>query len=190
MGLTFGLVISVLIASLGTRHLKIDEDFLKTFPDIEKVFPNTRFEFPDRLESTNPDLVGSSPNETIAGTSSTPGDPDFRSEDSLGGVNEDATFFGNEDAQQSIEEEDPNVTGYVLQAGAFSERRHAEAFRASLLLEGYDAFTTEHPDENALARFRVIVGPYPTRQASNEDVSRLRQRNVSAFLVPLTENSP
>ena len=38
MGLTFGLVISVLIASFGTRHLKIDEDFLKTFPDIEKVF--------------------------------------------------------------------------------------------------------------------------------------------------------
>ncbi|MXW54643.1 MAG: SPOR domain-containing protein [Gammaproteobacteria bacterium] len=58
------------------------------------------------------------------------------------------------------------------------------------MLEGYDAFTTEHPDENALARFRVIVGPYETRQASNEDVARLRQRNVSAFLVPLTENSP
>lgn len=190
MGLTFGLVISVLIATLGTRHFNIDEDFLKTFPDIEKVFPNTRFEFPDRLETTDPDLVGSNRNGNPERTSNTQGEPESGSVDSLGGNNEIAAFPGDESAQRSIEEEDPNVTGYVLQAGAFSERRHAEAFRASLLLEGYDAFTTEHPDETVLARFRVIVGPYPTRQASNEDVSRLRQRNVSAFLVPITENSP
>lgn len=190
MGLTFGLVISVLIATLGNRHLKIDEDFLKTFPDIEKVFPNTRFEFPDRLETTDPDLVGSNRNENSERILNTQGESESSPVDSLGDNSEFATLPGNEGAQQSIEEEDPNVTGYVLQAGAFSERRHAEAFRASLLLEGYDAFTTEHPDENALARFRVIVGPYPTKQASNEDVSRLRQRNVSAFLVPITENSP
>lgn len=189
MGLTFGLVISVLIASLGTRHLKIDEDFLKTFPDIEKVFPNTRFEFPDRLENTNPDRVGFDRNDSVGGNLNTPAESDPNSGESLGSENEVAIFLGNEDNEQDLQE-DPSVTGYVLQAGAFSERRHAEAFRASLLLEGYDAFTTEHPDENALARFRVIVGPYETRQASNEDVARLRQRNVSAFLVPLTENSP
>ena len=189
MGLTFGLVISVLIASLGNRHLKIDEDFLKTFPDIEKVFPNTRFEFPDRLENTNPDRVGSDRNDSVGVNLSTPAESDPISDETLGSENEVATFLGNEGSEQDLEE-DPNVTGYVLQAGAFSERRHAEAFRASLLLEGYDAYTTEHPDENALARFRVIVGPYETRQASNEDVARLRQRNVSAFLVPLTENSP
>ena len=190
MGLTFGLVISVLIASLGTRHLKIDEDFLKTFPDIEKVFPNTRFEFPDRLESTNPDRVGSIRNDANEGSSSAPEEPDPSSDDSLNSNEETVTLLEDLGNEQFSNEEDPNVTGYVLQAGAFSERRHAEAFRASLLLEGYDAFTTEHPDENALARFRVIVGPYQTREASNEDVSRLRQRNVSAFLVPLTENSP
>lgn len=190
MGLTFGLVISVLIASFGTRHLKIDEDFLKTFPDIEKVFPNTRFEFPDRLESTNPDRVGSNRNGSSEGTSTNVGEPDPRPLDSPGSNEEVSILPENLGTEQDFEEEDPNVTGYVLQAGAFSERRHAEAFRASLLLEGYDAFTTEHPDENALARFRVIVGPYETREASNEDVARLRQRNVSAFLVPLTENSP
>lgn len=190
MGLTFGLVISVLIASFGTRHLKIDEDFLKTFPDIEKVFPNTRFEFPDRLENTNPDRVGANRNDSTGGNLDTPGTSDPVSDEPLGSGDEITTLLGDEGNEQDFEEDDPNVTGYVLQAGAFSERRHAEAFRASLLLEGYDAFTTEHPDESVLARFRVIVGPYETRQASNEDVARLRQRNVSAFLVPLTENSP
>lgn len=190
MGLTCGLVISVLIASLGNRHLKIDEDFLKTFPDIEKVFPNTRFEFPDRLESTNPDLVGSNRTEDTEAASNTRSVSESGSESTIGDVAATVEVFEGVEAKQNDEGNDPNVTGYVLQAGAFSERRHAEAFRASLLLEGYNAYTTEHPDENALARYRVIVGPYQTRQESHEDVARLRQRNVSAFLVPLTENSP
>lgn len=189
MGLTFGLVISVLIASLGNRHLKIDEDFLKTFPDIEKVFPNTRFEFPDRLETTNPDLVGSHRTDESESASNAPDDAEFSSENTIGNVDTNASVFEGVESKPNEDREDPSVTGYVLQAGAFSERRHAEAFRASLLLEGYNAYTTEHPDEKALARYRVIVGPYQTRQESNEDVARLRQRNVSAFLVPLTEDS-
>lgn len=82
------------------------------------------------------------------------------------------------------------ITGYVLQAGAFSQRRAADAFRATLLLEGYEAYTKEHPDESEVARFRVIIGPYETKQDSAEDVSRLRQSNIAAFLVPMTEESP
>lgn len=184
MGLTVGLVVSVVIASLGTKHLQIDQDFLKAFPDIEKVFPNTRFEFPDRLETTLPE-------RTVSNQSESPGDLVNQrvSHESIGdNLDDTPTITGDGPAALNETQENASVAGYVLQAGAFSERRHAEAFRASLLLEGYNAYTTEHPDEDALARHRVIIGPYGSRQESNEDIARLRQRNISTFLVPLTEN--
>ncbi len=191
IGLTLGLVISVLIASLGNRSLVVDTEFLKTFPDIDKVFPNTRFEFPDKLESTDPERVGAP--STVAQGSAESGPAAIGEQVS----NEDSPSSGENGTSvigQPMQREETifgtEITGYVLQAGAFSQRRAADAFRATLLLEGYEAYTKEHPDDSEVARFRVIIGPYETRQDSAEDIARLRQSNISAFLVPMTEESP
>ena len=180
----FGLVISILIVSIGSRTWNLDAGFLKTFPDIDAVFPNTRFDFPDRLENTDPDRVGAKPDEEIAGT------PTTTSEEQTDMPSVSTSSDQSTPISSTNQQETENVTGYVLQAGAFGERRHAEAFRASLLLEGYNAYTTEHPDENTVAPFRVIIGPYDSEEESTEDIARLRQRNVSAFLVPMQETSP
>lgn len=184
-------MISVLIASLGNRSLVLDTEFLSTFPDIDKVFPNTRFEFPDKLESTDPERVGAQ--STVA---QTPGESD---PGAIAGQIPDGDSPTNGETVSAVSDETiqreetifgTEITGYVLQAGAFSQRRAADAFRATLLLEGYEAYTKEHPDDTEVARFRVIIGPYETRQDSAEDIARLRQSNISAFLVPMTEESP
>lgn len=184
-------MISVLVASLGNRSLDLDSNFLKTFPDIDKVFPNTRFEFPDKLETTDPQRVGSLPHEQVSDPGSNLTSSAQPAQDGVaqanGGESEDV---GSETLESAADETGPEITGYVLQAGAFSQRRAAEAFRASLLLEGHEAYIKEHQDESEVARYRVIVGPYENKEDSSEDIARLRQRNISAFLVPMTEESP
>lgn len=184
-------MISVLIASLGNRSLVLDTEFLKTFPDIDKVFPNTRFEFPDKLETTDPERVGGPPSFARESGRFDPSASDRQLSDVVSQDGRDhSTTVDDQPMQDSVASDGTEITGYVLQAGAFSQRRAADAFRATLLLEGYEAYTKEHPDESEVARFRVIIGPYETKQDSAEDVSRLRQSNISAFLVPMTEESP
>ncbi|MXZ55072.1 MAG: SPOR domain-containing protein [Gammaproteobacteria bacterium] len=184
-GIVLGAILVSCVYYFGVRNFDPNTEFLKTFPDVDKTFPNTTFEFPERLEETDPERVG---------TFSVPEEPQTES----GELQEEGVATTPIDQAESVDEvpetNEPSentetITGYVLQAGAFTEKKHADSFRASLLLEGYNAYTTEISDENLDVQYRVIVGPYDTVQESQEDSQRLKERNVSTFVVPMREVS-
>ncbi len=178
-----GLGISVLVVSFGGRFLDFSSELFDTHPNIDAAFPDTRFEFPDRLEATDPARVGARPSDQ--NVSNAP-------HGATGTVEPDGEVATTDGGDQlaGTDNEGRVVTGYVLQVGAFSNQRTAEALRAELLIWGYNAYTTEHPDEGTETPFRVIIGPYDSESESQEDIEGLRQRNISAFLVVMTEASP
>lgn len=184
-GIVLGAIMVSCVYYFGVRNFDPDTEFLKTFPDVDNTFPNTTFEFPQRLEETDPERVG-----TFA-------EPEEPQTETVVPQEEDiaTTPTSQEENTAETEETEPTVdsseiiTGYVLQAGAFTEKKHADSFRASLLLEGYNAYTTEISDENLDVQYRVIVGPYETVKESQEDSQRLKERNISTFVVPMREVS-
>ena len=184
-GIVLGAILVSCVYFFGVRNFDPNTEFLKTFPDVEKTFPNTTFEFPQTLEETDPNRVG------------TFSEPDEPQTETVAPQEEDSAITslaqeGNADEASETEvtsDSAETITGYVLQAGAFTEKKHADSFRASLLLEGYNAYTTEISDENLDVQYRVIVGPYETVQESQEDSQRLKERNISTFVVPMKEVS-
>lgn len=184
-GIVLGAILVSCVYYFGVRNFDPNMEFLKTFPDVDKTFPNTTFEFPQTLEETDPNRVGtfSEPDEQLTETAEPQEeDSSTTSLDQEGNADETSETEVTSDHAETI-------TGYVLQAGAFTEKKHADSFRASLLIEGYNAYTTEISDENLDVQYRVIVGPYETVQESQEDSQRLKERNISTFVVPMREVS-
>ena len=185
-GIVLGAILVSCVYYFGISNFDPDNEFLKTFPDIERTFPNITFEFPERLQETDPERVGAKLE---------PDEPNVEIKASSDPVVEAIPVMQEQDADESPEEielpkeSEETVTGYVLQAGAFTEEKHADSFRASLLIEGYNAFTKQTSDANSDVQFRVIVGPYDTVEASQEDSKRLKERNISTFVVPMREGS-
>lgn len=184
-GIVLGAILVSCVYYFGVRTFDPNTEFLKTFPDVEKTFPNTTFEFPERLQETDPDRVGAIPE---------PQEPHVESvapqEDDIATTpTEEVQSTTNAIVKDVTAESEETVTGYVLQAGAFTDKKHADSFRASLLIEGYNAYTTQISDENLDVQYRVIVGPYDSVEASQEDSQRLKERNVSTFVVPMREES-
>ena len=71
---------------------------------------------------------------------------------------------------------------YFLQAGSFRDQRDADELRASLILVDLKASTTEAwIDERVW--YRVVVGPFETKRETQRAITRLRERNISAFLL-------
>lgn len=184
-GIVLGAILVSCVYYFGVRNFDPDTEFLKTFPDVEKTFPNITFEFPERLQETDPARVGAefepeeSQVETVEPTNT---------ESVTESVNQDEVVLDSTEAAQPTESE-VSITGYVLQAGAFADKKHADSFRASLLIDGYNAFTKQVSDVNSVVQFRVIVGPYETVDESQEDSKRLTERNISTFVVPMREVS-
>ena len=184
-GVVLGDIVVSCVYYFGVRNFDPNTEFLKAFPDVENTFPNTTFEFPERLQETDPDRVGAF---------STPEEPQLDTTAPLEGEETTTLTDQEENVEGSAEKEETTqteetITGYVLQAGAFSDKKHADSFRASLLIEGYNAYTKEISDSNLDVQYRVIVGPYDSVEASKEDSQRLKERNVSTFLVPMREVS-
>ncbi len=182
-GIFVGLVLGAATFYVGNQLFTPDSQVTATFPDIDKAFPNVEFEFPERLETTDPNRVGFYRGED------TPSEPKPE-EDVAIEVTAEPVIDENVEEVVADPGVDESITGYVLQTGAFGERKHADSFRASLLLEGYDAYMTEVTDSDTPVPFRVIVGPYSTIEQSEDDSERLAQRNISTFLVPLRETPP
>ena len=183
-GIVLGAILVSCVYYFGVRNFDPNTEFLKTFPDVENTFPNTTFEFPERLQETDPGRVGAIPEAEEPQT------------DTVAPLDDSATAAERQDdtTQETPDIEGPTeseetISGYVLQAGAFTEKKHADSFRASLLIEGYNAFTKQISDENIDVQYRVIVGPYDTVEESQEDSQRLKERNVSTFIVPMREGS-
>ena len=183
-GIVLGAILVSCVYYFGVRNFDPNTEFLKTFPGVEKTFPNTTFEFPERLQETDPGRVGaiSEPEEPQSETTAPLDDI------ATAPVEQEETTQETLDIEGPTENEE-TITGYVLQAGAFADKKHADSFRASLLIEGYNAYTKQVSDENLNVQFRVIVGPYDTVESSQEDSQRLKDRNVSTFLVPMREVS-
>ena len=65
--------------------------------------------------------------------------------------------------------------GFAIQVGAFAERKAAEELVSSLRGDRLRAYVVEGaPSESA--RFRVRVGPYPTREQAGDEAARIKAK--------------
>ena len=72
---------------------------------------------------------------------------------------------------------------YLLQAGSFKQHGEAESLRAALLLDGFDAHTTEVALGHDGTWYRVLVGPFATKVETQRAMTRLREQSISAILL-------
>lgn len=76
----------------------------------------------------------------------------------------------------------PVTSGYVLQLGTFSEADNARQLKARLAAKGVPAFT-EHLASPGGDRIRVRVGPYPSRAAAEQALSRVNALGLSGVVL-------
>lgn len=69
----------------------------------------------------------------------------------------------------------PRPTSFAIQVGAFGDRAAADRLVASLRGDRLRAYVVEGSREET-ARFRVRVGPYPTRDQAGDEAARLKAR--------------
>lgn len=78
----------------------------------------------------------------------------------------------------------PELPGprFTIQVAAFRTRPQAENMRQALVKDGYDAYVSEIQGPN-VARYRVRVGTYPTRDNAQEAARRLAaERRLTTFV--------
>lgn len=128
------------------------------FPDIDTSPVEYEYEFPDILESAR--------------------DRD----QSVASVRELVTV--EETVEPTTEQPpEPSIESFLLQAGSFEQQRHADVFRASLVLRGYEAKTTAVEIPGIGPRYRVVVGPFPSQAEAEAAIERLGAEQVDAILL-------
>lgn len=74
---------------------------------------------------------------------------------------------------------------WTIQVGAYKNRRQADDSRQQLAAAGLDAYVTTLAAQEGVARFRVRVGTYRTREEAAAAAERLRaQRSLTTFVTP------
>ena len=88
------------------------------------------------------------------------------------------------------EEAAPVATEYLLQAGSFRRRDDAERMRGWLMLysglpdvQGLSVTASAVELREQGTWHRVLIGPFPDRDAVNEAMAHLRQRDVATLLL-------
>lgn len=71
---------------------------------------------------------------------------------------------------------------YFVQAGAFTRNEDAEQQRAKLAMMGATAKISER-EQAGRTVYRVRIGPYPSREEADTQLSRLQEQNVEAQIV-------
>jgi len=71
---------------------------------------------------------------------------------------------------------------YFVQAGAFTRNEDAEQQRAKLAMMGSTAKISER-EQAGRTVYRVRVGPYPSREEADAQLTRLQEQNVEAQIV-------
>lgn len=71
---------------------------------------------------------------------------------------------------------------YFVQAGAFTRNEDAEQQRAKLAMMGSTAKISER-EQAGRTVYRVRIGPYPSREEADTQLSRLQEQNVEAQIV-------
>jgi DedD protein len=76
-------------------------------------------------------------------------------------------------------------TPYTIQVGAYKNRRQADDSRQQLASAGLDAYVVTLGAQEGVARYRVRVGTYRSRDEAVAAAERLRaQRSLSTFVTP------
>jgi cell division protein FtsN len=71
---------------------------------------------------------------------------------------------------------------YFVQAGAFTRNEDAEQQRAKLAMMGALAKISER-DQAGRVVYRVRLGPYPSREEADSQLTRLQEQNIEAQIV-------
>ena len=72
----------------------------------------------------------------------------------------------------------------MIQVAAFRERKAAEAFRKRLEKDGWKTAVVQGPGGKSGNYHKVVVGPYPDREAANRAIGKLKSEwKMNAFLV-------
>lgn len=76
-------------------------------------------------------------------------------------------------------------TPYTIQVGAYKNRRQADDSRQQLASAGLDAYVVTLASQEGVARYRVRVGTYRSREEAAAAAERLRaQRSLTTFVTP------
>lgn len=76
-------------------------------------------------------------------------------------------------------------TPYTIQVGAYKNRRQADDSRQQLASAGLDAYVVTLVAQEGVARYRVRVGTYRSREEAVAAAERLRaQRSLTTFVTP------
>ena len=74
---------------------------------------------------------------------------------------------------------------FTIQVGAYKNRRQADDSRQQLASAGLDAYVVTLAAQEGVARYRVRVGTYRTREEAATAAERLRaQRSLTTFVTP------
>ncbi|HKC09165.1 MAG TPA: SPOR domain-containing protein [Methylomirabilota bacterium] len=77
------------------------------------------------------------------------------------------------------------ATPYTIQVGAYKNRRQADDSRQQLASAGLDAYVVTLAVQEGVARYRVRVGTYRSREEAAAAAERLRaQRSLTTFVTP------
>ena len=156
-----GCVASILLASTAVPIIDDYDPDTVAFPAIDTEPPTIEYLFPDILEASG------------------------------GHVSQDGrTELVSVEEEESIDESeraDTVIDSFLLQAGSFEQQQHADVFRASLILRGYNAKTTRVEVPEIGTRYRVVVGPYASQQEAIAVTSRLKAVDVDAVLLGIRD---
>ena len=161
-GFVVGCLALILVAAIVVPVLDDYQPDTVAFPEIDSAPATYEYEFPDILEAS-----------TDREPSGTP-------------VRELVTVEETDDAATVQAAESP-IEGFLLQAGSFEQQRHADVFRASLMLKGYQAKTTAVDIPAIGSRYRVVVGPFTTQADAEATIEQLKSEQVQAILLGIRE---
>ena len=156
-GIVVGCLASIVVAATAIPILDDYQPDTTAFPKLKETAETYEYEFPTLLGSNETATTGVKAPKPTSDTSTPP-------------------------RREPQRVEQPQ-TGYLLQAGSFEERDRADAFRAALMLRGYQAKTTVSQIQNIGTRFRVVIGPYESQSEADAAISRLRDEQVNAIVV-------
>ncbi|MCY3857298.1 MAG: SPOR domain-containing protein [Gammaproteobacteria bacterium] len=161
-GFVVGCLALILVAAVGVPMLDNYQPDTVAFPDIDTSAVQYEYEFPDILESTTDREPSENPVRELVSVEET----------------DEST------PEQAVA---PPIESFLLQAGSFEQQRHADVFRASLVLRGYQAKTTAVDVPGIGPRYRVVVGPYPSQAEAQAAIDRLGSEQVKAILLGIRE---
>ena len=194
-----GFVFSGIVLSVGTSLTDDAGPISTIFPNIETAISGTEYEFYEvsgfltnsSNQATNEPSVESEPVGNEPDTIETPSEkPTIESV--MKRVSESISQ-ADEARDEAIVPQPPSISlhteGYALQVGSFKDSQHADSFKASLILKGYNAYSATVPVTPDDIRYRIIVGPYTTLQDAETTAAELKSQDISALLLVMRQKN-